>query len=67
MRPIESTPGVGEAGIKKNDGEGEFKYIYIVRTIVTVTMYLQHNNNKKEIKNRKGKSEKKALFLILQN
>jgi hypothetical protein len=26
MRPVETIPGMGEKGIKKNDGEGEFKY-----------------------------------------
>jgi hypothetical protein len=26
MRPVETIPGMGEGGIKENDGGGEFKY-----------------------------------------
>jgi hypothetical protein len=33
-------------GIKENDGRGTFSYD-ILRTFVNVTMYPQHNNNKK--------------------
>jgi hypothetical protein len=25
MRPVETIPGMGEGGIKENNGEGEFK------------------------------------------
>jgi hypothetical protein len=26
MRPVETVPGMGERGIKENDGGGEFNY-----------------------------------------
>jgi hypothetical protein len=26
MRPVKTIPGMGEGGIKENDGGGEFKY-----------------------------------------
>jgi hypothetical protein len=26
MRPVETIPGVGEGGIKENDGKGELNY-----------------------------------------
>jgi hypothetical protein len=26
MRPVETTPGMGGGGIKRNDGGGEFNY-----------------------------------------
>jgi hypothetical protein len=26
MRPAETIPGIGEGEVKKNDGEGKFKY-----------------------------------------
>jgi hypothetical protein len=26
MRPAETIPGMGEEGLKENDGEGEFNY-----------------------------------------
>jgi hypothetical protein len=28
MRPVETTPGMEEGGIKENDGGGEFKCIF---------------------------------------
>jgi hypothetical protein len=45
MRPIETNPGMGGRGIKKNDGEW-IQLWYIVN----VTLHPQHNNNKKFIK-----------------
>jgi hypothetical protein len=33
------------AGIKENDGRGEFNYDVLLRTFVSVTMYSQNNNN----------------------
>jgi hypothetical protein len=43
IRPVETIPGTGERGIKKNDGGGEFNYD--IRTSVNITNYLQYNNN----------------------
>jgi hypothetical protein len=40
MIPVETIPGVGEGLMKKNNGGGEFKYDYIVRTFVNATVYL---------------------------
>jgi hypothetical protein len=45
MRPVRTIPGMGEGGMKVNDGGGEFNYD--IRTYVNVTMYPQHNNNNK--------------------
>jgi hypothetical protein len=30
MKPAETIPGMGEGGIKENDGEGEFNITYFV-------------------------------------
>jgi hypothetical protein len=57
MRPVETVPGMGGGGIKKNDEEVNSTW-YIVRTFVNVTMYPQHNNN------RKRKKEKKKLIWV---
>jgi hypothetical protein len=49
MRPVETIQGMGEERIK-NDVEDVYNYDYKssrTRTFVNVTMYTQHNNNKK--------------------
>jgi hypothetical protein len=40
MRPVETIPGIGEGGIKANDGRGEFNYY--IRIFVNVTVYPQY-------------------------
>jgi hypothetical protein len=46
MRPIKSITGMGGGGIKENDGGSEFNYDILLRTLLDITMYLQHNNKK---------------------
>jgi hypothetical protein len=41
MRAAETNPGMGRK--EENNGGGEFKLRYIVRTFVNVTMYPQFN------------------------
>jgi hypothetical protein len=55
MRPVKTVPGIAGGEIKENDGVCEFKW-YIVRTLVSVTMYPHCSNktNKKDFK--KGKT-----------
>jgi hypothetical protein len=40
MRYVEIIPGIGEEGLKENDGGGEFNCV--VRTFVNVTIYPQY-------------------------
>jgi hypothetical protein len=53
MRPAEIIPGIGEVGIKENDGGLNSAKIYC-KNFVNVTMYPQYNNNKKEKKTLKN-------------
>jgi hypothetical protein len=39
-------------GNKENDGGGEFNNDTLLRILLNVMMYLQYNNNKKEINER---------------
>jgi hypothetical protein len=48
IRPAETIPGIGRGRIKENDGGGQIQLLYILRTLVNVTMYTQNNNNEKE-------------------
>jgi hypothetical protein len=41
-----------DEGNKENDGGGEFNNDTPLRTLLNVMMYLQYNNNKKEINER---------------
>jgi hypothetical protein len=45
MRPVETIPGVGGGGIKKNHGGGEPNYN--IRTAINITMHPHYNNNLK--------------------
>jgi hypothetical protein len=38
MRPVETIPGMGDVGIKENDGEGKFNYL-----IYCKNLYKFHN------------------------
>jgi DNA/RNA-binding domain of Phe-tRNA-synthetase-like protein len=64
MRLFETVPGMGERRIKENDGE-EIQLLYILRTLINVTLYPQYNTFFKRLKIKEMK-ERCSLKLILR-